>query len=80
MDAPLTDVAQIVQAEAERCRPLLSGKPVTLAVSGEHAGVLVRALLLFEHLGVNGGAIERLAEAIQRHREHDAAAEPHDRA
>ncbi|GAB3772453.1 HAMP domain-containing sensor histidine kinase [Ramlibacter monticola] len=43
MDAPLTDVAQIVQAEAERCRPLLSGKPVTLAVSGEHAGVLVRA-------------------------------------
>ncbi|MEJ8840471.1 sensor histidine kinase [Ramlibacter sp. AN1133] len=33
LHAPLTEVAGIVQAEAERYRPLLQGKPVELAVS-----------------------------------------------
>jgi len=42
-DPPLTDVAEIVQIEAERCRPLLAGKPVDLAVSASASPVLVPA-------------------------------------
>jgi signal transduction histidine kinase len=43
IDAPLTDIAEIVQLEAERCRPLLDGRPVNLSVSVDAAGVLVPA-------------------------------------
>jgi signal transduction histidine kinase len=42
-DPPLTDVAEIVQMEAERHRPLLAGKPVHLAVTADAAPVLVSA-------------------------------------
>lgn len=43
MAPPLVDVAEIVQVEAERCRPLLQGKPVELVVSRDPGPVLAHA-------------------------------------
>jgi signal transduction histidine kinase len=43
IDPPLTEITEIVRAEAERCRPLLDGKPVKLVVSADAAGLMVRA-------------------------------------
>lgn len=52
IDAPANDVAAIIQTEIEHCRPLLAGKPVTLAFEGlPHYTVFAHGELIATAIG-----------------------------